>query len=87
MLGHVMDGVPTTPTGLPKLMKCHICHGHFGQVTKSFGDHVPNIEIFHCLWHQSAEIFVHVMVNLGGWRNHVFVMVPGRLIEMVQYGI
>ena len=41
-------------------------------------------KIFHCLRHQSAKNFVHVMVNLGGWRNHIFVMVPGKLIEKVQ---
>ena len=49
-------------TGLPKSMKCHDCHGHFSEVTKSFGDHMPNI-----------EIFVHVTAKLGGCRNHIFV--------------
>ena len=56
-------------TGLPKLTKCHDCHSHFGEVTKSFGDHVPNIEIFRCLRCQTAENFAHVTANLGGWCN------------------
>ena len=46
-------------TGLPKSTKCHLCHGHFGEVTKSFGDHVPNIENFRCLRRQTGENFVH----------------------------
>ena len=60
-------------TGLPKSMKCHDCHGHFGEVTKSFGDHMPNIEIFRRLRRHTAEIFVHVTAKLGGCRNHIFV--------------
>jgi hypothetical protein len=27
--------------GLPKLTKCHDCYGHFGEVTKSFGNYYP----------------------------------------------
>ena len=60
-------------TGLPKSTKCHDCHGHFGEVTKSFGDHMPNIEIFRHLRRQTAEIFVHVTAKLGGCRNHIFI--------------
>ena len=60
-------------TGLPKLTKCHVSHGHFGEVTKSFGDHVPNIENFCCLRRQPGKIFVYVTANLGGWQNHIFI--------------
>ena len=60
-------------TGLPKSTKCHVCHGHFGEVTKSFCDHVPNIENFRRLRRQTGENFVHVTANFGGWRNHIFV--------------
>jgi hypothetical protein len=65
-------------TGLPKSTKCHDCHGHFGEVTKSFGDHVPNIKKFRRLRRQTAENFVHVTAKLGGCRNHIFVMCVTR---------
>jgi hypothetical protein len=59
--------------GLPKSTKCHDCHGHFGEVTKSFGNYVPNMEFYRRLRRQPAENFGHVTAKLGGCRNHIFV--------------
>jgi hypothetical protein len=60
-------------TGPSKTPKCHVGHGNFCKVPKSFGDWAPNIENFCRLWRKTAENFRHVTASLGGCQNQNFV--------------
>ena len=59
-------------------------------MTKSFGDHVPNIEIFVACGVRLAKI-LYMSWQIWEAGKTIFlsgvshVMVPGKLIEMVQY--
>ena len=60
-------------TGPSKTPKCHVGHGNFCKVPKSFGDRAPNIKKFRRLRRKTAENFRHVTASLGGCRNQNFV--------------